>query len=102
MGPLAGPVVAAAAVLPPDPSVGDSVPTIFPADVRDSKTLTLKARARLDREIRSVAAGVGIGVIEVEEIDQINIYQAGLKAMRSALAQLPLLPEHALIDGRTL
>src|SRR6201988_5130188 len=102
MGPLAGPVVAAAVILPPDLSEGDGVPAIFPADVRDSKTLTLKARERLEREIRSIAAGVGIGVIEVEEIDQINIYQAGLQAMRSALAQLPLLPEHVLIDGRAL
>lgn len=102
MGPLAGPVVAAAVVLPPDLSDEEGLPATFPTDVRDSKTLTLKARERLDGEIRSVAVGVSIGVIEVDEIDQINIYQAGLKAMRLALAQLAVTPEHVLIDGRSL
>ncbi|MBM4255533.1 MAG: ribonuclease HII [Deltaproteobacteria bacterium] len=102
MGPLAGPVVAAAVIFPPDLTSGVDLPTHFPADVRDSKTLTLKSRARLDQEIRAVAVGIGIGVIEVDEIDQINIYQAGLKAMRSALAQLPVMPDHVLIDGRAL
>lgn len=101
MGPLAGPVVAAAVVLPPVCS-GEEALRCFPAGVRDSKTLTLKARERLDQEIRRIAVGVGIGVVEVEEIDQINIYHAGLKAMRSAIAQLPVAPEHVLVDGRSL
>jgi ribonuclease HII len=64
--------------------------------------LTLKARERLDGEIRHLAVGVGIGVVEVEEIDRINIYQAGMRAMRLALAQLAVSPEHVLIDGRSL
>jgi len=102
MGPLAGPVVAAAVILPPDLTCAEGLPDFFPPGVRDSKTLTLKARERLDEEIRNVAVGIGIGVIEVEEIDHINIYQAGLKAMRSALAQLPVVPDHVLIDGRSL
>lgn len=102
MGPLAGPVVAAAVILLPDLSIEAGLPAAFPSGVRDSKTLTLKARERLDREIRHVAVGVGIGVVEVEEIDQINIYQAGMKAMRLALAQLTVTPEHVLIDGRSL
>ena len=102
MGPLAGPVVAAAVILPADLTCEDGLPDSFPPGVRDSKTLTLKARERLDEEIRSIAVGVGIGVIEVEEIDHINIYQAGLKAMRLALAQLPVVPDHVLIDGRSL
>ena len=114
MGPLAGPVVAAAVVLPPDPSEPahsedveteepvTTLPTAFPQGVRDSKTLTPKARERLDPEIRAIAQGIGIGVVEVEEIDRINIYQAGLKAMRLALGQLPVIPEHVLIDGRSL
>jgi ribonuclease HII len=102
MGPLAGPVVAAALVLPPDLADGAGLPAAFPSGVRDSKTLTLKARERLDGEIRHIAVGIGIGVVEVEEIDRINIYQAGLKAMRLALAQLPVAPEHVLIDGRAL
>jgi ribonuclease HII len=102
MGPLAGPVVAAAVILPADLTCEAGLPGSFPPGVRDSKTLTLKARERLDQEIRNIAVGIGIGVIEVEEIDHINIYQAGLKAMRSALAQLPVAPEHVLIDGRSL
>jgi ribonuclease HII len=103
MGPLAGPVVAAAVILPPDLSgEKEGLPETFPQGVRDSKTLTLKARERLNQEIRSVAVSIGLGVVEVEEIDQINVYQAGLKAMRLALAQLPVAPEHVLIDGRSL
>ncbi len=96
MGPLAGPVVAAAVIFPAH------AVEVLPQGVRDSKTLSAKVRERLDQEIRQRAVGVGIGLVEVEEIDRINIYQAGLKAMRLALAQLPQSPEQALIDGRTL
>ena len=98
MGPLAGPVVAAAVVLPSVSALSHPLPQ----GVRDSKTLTAKARERLEQEIRRVAVGVGIGVVEVEEIDRINIYQAGLQAMRLALAQLPAMPDHVLIDGRSV
>ena len=101
MGPLAGPVVAAAVVLPPRLS-DERLPESFPAGVRDSKTLTHKARERLEVEIRQTATGIGIGLVEVGEIDRINIYQAGLKAMRLALDHLPVRPEHVLIDGRLL
>lgn len=105
MGPLAGPVVAAAVVFPRPTSKlesGTGPPVTFPAGVRDSKTLTRKARERLEPGIRAVAAGVGIGVVEVGTIDRINIYQAGLKAMRLAVARLPTPPEHVLLDGRRL
>lgn len=113
MGPLAGPVVAAAAVFPPTLTEGtqdtndtqdpkDGLPETFPQGVRDSKTLTPKARARLEIEIRGIATGLGIGIVDEKEIDRINIYQAGLKAMRLALEQLPTPPEHVLIDGRVL
>ncbi len=104
MGPLGGPVVAAAAVFPPTIMEGakDSLPETFPQGVRDSKTLTPKARARLEIEIRRIVTGLGIGIVDEREIDRINIYQAGLKAMRLALEQLPIPPEHVLIDGRVL
>ena len=101
MGPLAGPVVAAAVVFP-SARISDEIPLSFPQGIRDSKTLTAKARERLEHAIRQVALGVGIGVVEVEEIDRINIYQAGLRAMRLALEQLPVVPEHILIDSRSL
>jgi ribonuclease HII len=97
MGPLAGPVVAAAVVFPAHVSLES-----LPQGVRDSKALTAKARERLEPQIRLTAVGVGIGIVEVEEIDRINIYQAGLKAMRLALSQLPTFPDHILIDGRAL
>ena len=97
MGPLAGPVVAAAVVFPANAPFES-----LPQGVRDSKTLTAKARERLDPQIRLTTVGVGIGIVEVEEIDRINIYQAGLKAMRLALDQLPASPDHVLIDGRAL
>lgn len=105
MGPLAGPVVAAAAVFPrptPDRAAEGGLPATFPAGVRDSKTLTPKARERLEPAIRAAAAGIGIGVVEVGEIDRLNIYQAGLKAMRLAVARLPTPPDHVLLDGRRL
>jgi len=101
MGPLAGPVVAAAVVFPAV-ATNDEFPPSFPRGVRDSKTLTIRARERLEQEIRHAALGVGVGVVEVEEIDRMNIYQAGLKAMRLALEQLPVTPAHVLIDGRSL
>jgi len=101
MGPLAGPVVAAAIVLPPL-STDDDWASFLPRKVRDSKTLSAKMREQLEQELRRVALGVGVGVVEVEEIDRINIYQAGREAMRRALQQLPVTPEHVLVDGRSL
>lgn len=97
MGPLAGPVVAAAVVFP----AHVSLPSLAQG-VRDSKTLTAKARERLEKEIRRITIAVGIGMIGVEEIDRINIYHAGLKAMQLAVRQLPTPPDHVLIDGRVL
>ncbi len=97
MGPLAGPVVAAAVAFPAGSTLDD-----LPRGVRDSKTLSAQARERLAPAIRRAALAVGFGLVEVEEIDEINIYQAGRKARRLALAALPITPERALIDGRTL
>src|SRR5215204_7789441 len=102
MGPLAGPVVAAAVIFPSHQEYDTAIPSSLPQGVRDSKMLTLKARERLDLEIRYVALGVGVGKVEVEEIDRINIYQAGCKAMRLALENLLVFPEHVLVDGRSL
>ena len=94
MGPLAGPVVAAAVVLPPETAIDG---------VADSKTLTAAQRERLDVEIRARAAGIGIGVVEADEIDRVNIYQAGMQAKRLALAALaPLVPGFVLVDGREI
>ncbi len=89
-GPLAGPVVAAAVVLPPDarlPGLGDS------------KRLTPATRARLVPEIRAAAVAVGLGLADPAEIDRINILQASLQAMARAVAALPCVPDYLLVDG---
>lgn len=101
MGSLAGPVVAAAVIFPSVASQ-DEAASVFPTGVRDSKTLTRSARERLETAIRRVALGIGIGVVDAAEIDRLNIYHAGRKAMSLALSQLPAVPEHVLIDGRSL
>jgi len=53
-------------------------------------------------EIRAKASGIGVGMASVEEIDQINIYHAGLLAMRRAIEALPRRPQHVLVDARTV
>jgi ribonuclease HII len=93
IGPLAGPVVAAAVVFPPD---------TFIEGVDDSKVLDPSARERLSAEIHAKASGIGIGVVEIEEIDRINIYHAGLRSMELAVAALPEVPQHVLVDSRTI
>jgi ribonuclease HII len=94
MGPLAGPVVAAAVVLPSSGRV--------PA-VADSKTLTARARERLAGQIRRSALGIGVGVVEPADVDRLNVYRAGLEAMTRALGQLvDVRPDFLVLDGRTL
>jgi ribonuclease HII len=93
MGPLAGPVVAAAVVFAPHTEIDG---------IDDSKRLEPERREQLEIEIREKAAGIGIGVSEVHEIDTCNIYQAGLLAMRRAIEALPVAPEHVLTDARTI
>lgn len=93
MGPLAGPVIAAAVVLPADVAVDG---------VADSKTVPKAKRETLAELLRASALGVGIGMVDVDEIDVINIYQAGLLAMRRAVAALPVVPNHLLIDSRRI
>ncbi len=93
MGPLAGPVIAAAVVLPADVAVDG---------VADSKTVPKAKRESLAELLHASALGVGIGMVDVDEIDAINIYQAGLLAMRRAVAALPVVPNHLLIDSRRI
>ena len=95
MGPLAGPVVAAAVVLPS--SSADRL-----AGLNDSKKLSPLRRTELDREIRACASAVGIGSASRREIDRINIYQAGLLALQRAVLNLSRVPELVLVDARTI
>lgn len=89
-GPLAGPVVAAAVILP------------FQGDldcIADSKVLSAKQREVCDEIIRGHAVAIGIGVVDVQDIDRINILQSTIKAMQSAISQLHPEPDFILIDG---
>ncbi len=91
-GPLAGPVVAAAVILPRDLAL---------MGLADSKLLSAKRREALTETIRAEAR-VGIGQASVEEIDRVNILQATYIAMRRAVADLPMAPDHLLIDGNRM
>jgi len=95
VGPFAGPVVAAAVVLPLE------VPL---EGLDDSKRVPPARRIILAGEIRAVALGVGIGEVSVEEIDQVGIYRAALEAMRRAVASLSRVHAvgHLLVDARTV
>jgi len=87
---LAGPVMAGAVILDPARPI---------AGLADSKTLSESAREQLAEEIKASALAWAIGRAEVEEIDQINILQASLLAMRRAVLALSPQAEYALIDG---
>lgn len=93
VAPLAGPVVAAAVMFPPETEI---------AGVDDSKKLDPETRTRLAAEIRAKASGVAVGIATVAEIDDINIYHASLLAMRRAVEGLPRAPQHVLVDARTV
>jgi ribonuclease HII len=89
-GPLAGPVVAAAVVLDPRrPVVG----------LQDSKKLSAASRERLALDLRSRAAAWSVASASVAEIDELNIRQATLLAMRRAVLGLTLMPTRVLVDG---
>ena len=92
-GALAGPVVAAAVILPTDCQI---------SGVTDSKQLTPKRRAELFDEIRRVAVAVGVGRVGNKEIDRINILQATMAAMAQAIVQITPAPGYALVDGTHL
>ncbi|MGH7949372.1 MAG: ribonuclease HII [Candidatus Binataceae bacterium] len=93
VGPMAGPVVAAAVIFAPE---------YFIAGVHDSKQLRSDQRTRLDCEIRAGALALAVGVAEPAEIDRLNIYWATMLAMRRALDALAWQPDHVLVDGRTV
>ena len=90
-GPLAGPVVAAAVVFPPD---ARAVPGL-----RDSKMLTALARERVALRVRRRALAIAVAAASVREIDRHNIRGATILAMRRAIRRLPALPDHVLVDG---
>jgi ribonuclease HII len=90
-GPLAGPVVAAAVVLPRSCDYG-----IY----QDSKELTSERRQELLAELRKIKALIGVGICEAEEIDRLNILQASLLAMKKGLEALAVAADFVLVDGK--
>lgn len=90
-GPLAGPVVAAAVILPQLCEF-----SVF----RDSKQLSPAARAHLFGYLREIGAVIGVGICASEEIDQLNILRASLLAMQKAVANLTVTPDFLLVDGK--
>ena len=96
-GPLAGPVVACAVVMPPD---ARAIP-----GVDDSKRLAPDERVRLAARIRARALALAVGAASVREIDRLNIYHANTLAIRRALARLErmgIVPDHVLVDGKPI
>jgi ribonuclease HII len=102
-GALAGPLVAAAVVLPPvaDEAAAEALLTAL-AGARDSKRLTPEQRRRLAARVRAVARGVGLAVVPVAVIDALGVGPANRLALRLALADLPTPPDYALLDAVTL
>ena len=96
VGPLAGPLVAAAVIF------ARELDCEALRGLDDSKRLTPRARARLDREIRRQARALCVAEIPAADVDRLNPYRASLEAMQRAIAGLPVRPDHVLVDARTL
>lgn len=92
-GPLAGPVVSAAVILPEDFNI---------VGINDSKQLSLAKRNELFDIIQEKALAVGVGIKDAAVIDQVNIYEASKLAMLEAIEQMPIQPDHLLVDAMTL
>lgn len=92
-GPLAGPVVAAAVILPA------GLPASLLAMIDDSKALTPARRVLALAGLRAAGAEIALAAASVKEIERLNILQASLLAMRRAISRLPRAPGHVLVDG---
>jgi ribonuclease HII len=89
-GPLAGPVVAAAVIFPTD---------YVNAEINDSKKLSARKREELYEIIKREAVAIGMGVVDADTIDRLNILRATFQAMREAVLELSTSPDFLLIDG---
>jgi ribonuclease HII len=95
-GPLAGPVVAAAVILPEQPDL------VLLSGLNDSKLLTAEKREALYTKVHEVALSVGVGYAQAKEIDEINILEASRRAMERAVMKLTPAPDYLLIDAITI
>lgn len=94
-GPLVGPVVAACVILPEEGNLSLD-------GLTDSKKLSEKKRDELFIKIKEEALAIGIGIIDEKKIDEVNIYEATKLAMKEAINNCPIKPEHVLIDAMPL
>ncbi len=93
VGPLAGPLVAAAVILPPEVSL---------RGIDDSKKLLRETRAELAVAIRETAVAWSIGIVSAAEVDRLNTFHGALEAMRRAVEGLAVAPQELLVDARTI
>lgn len=91
-GAFAGPLVAAAVVLPQDADL---------SEINDSKKISKRRHIALSQKIMETALAIGIGIVDVDYIDRFGVGQANKKAIEEAVADLPITPSHLLIDGST-
>lgn len=92
-GPLIGPVVACACILPVN---------FYHKDIKDSKKLSEKKREEMYKVIKENAISIGLGIVSEKVIDEVNIYEATKIAMKEAIKNLNITPEHVLIDAMKL
>lgn len=92
-GPLIGPVVACACILPVN---------FYHKDIKDSKKLSEKKRKEMYKIIKENAISIGLGIVSEKVIDEVNIYEATKIAMKEAIKNLNISPEHVLIDAMKL
>lgn len=92
-GPLIGPVVACACILPVN---------FYHKDIKDSKKLSEKKREEMYKIIKENAISIGLGIVSEKVIDEVNIYEATKIAMKEAIKNLNVTPEHILIDAMKL
>lgn len=92
-GPLIGPVVACACILPVN---------FYHKDIKDSKKLSEKKREEMYKIIKENAISIGLGIVSEKVIDEVNIYEATKIAMKEAIKNLNVTPEHVLIDAMKL
>lgn len=92
-GPLIGPVVACACILPVN---------FYHKDIKDSKKLREKKREEMYKIIKENAISIGLGIVSEKVIDEVNIYEATKIAMKEAIKNLNITPEHVLIDAMKL
>ena len=92
-GPLIGPVVACACILPVN---------FYHKDIKESKKLSEKKREEMYKIIKENAISIGLGIVSEKVIDEVNIYEATKIAMKEAIKNLNITPEHVLIDAMKL